>query len=84
MPIHIGDEVSSLSAILLDEEYYKFLVENRVSAGGVAVLSVEGLIPFKAKAWLDLSAKRADGKAVPRQSDTSETIASSVGEFSHT
>lgn len=47
MPIHIGEEVSSLSAILLDEEYYKLLVENRVSAGGVAVLSVEGLIPSK-------------------------------------
>lgn len=43
MPIHIDDEVSSLSAILLDEEYYKLLVENRVSAGGVAVLSVEAL-----------------------------------------
>lgn len=28
MPIHIGDEVSSLSAILLDEEYYKLLMEN--------------------------------------------------------
>lgn len=26
MPIHIDDEVSSLSAILLDEEYYKLLV----------------------------------------------------------
>lgn len=68
MPIHIDDEVSSLSAILLDEEYYRLLVENRVSAGGVAVLSVEGLIPFKAKAWLDLSAKRADGKAVDEKS----------------
>lgn len=55
MPIHIDDEVSSLSAILLDEEYYRLLVENRTSAGGVAVLSVEGLIPFKAKAWLDLA-----------------------------
>lgn len=68
MPIHIDDEVSSLSAILLDEEYYKLLVENRATAGGVAVLSVEGLIPFKAKAWLDLSAKRADGQAVDEKS----------------
>lgn len=59
MPIHINDEVSSLSAILLDEEYFRLLVENRTSANGVAVLSIEGLIPFKAKAWLDLSARRA-------------------------
>lgn len=68
MPIHIDDEVSSLSAILLDDEYYRLLVENRTSAGGVAVLSVEGLIPFKAKAWLDLSARRADGQAVDEKS----------------
>ena len=62
------DEVSSLSAILLDEEYYRLLVENRASASGVAVLSVEGLIPFKAKAWLDLSARRAGGQAVDEKS----------------
>lgn len=68
MPIHIDDEVSSLSAILLDEEYYRLLVENRTSASGVAVLSVEGLIPFKAKAWLDLSARRAGGQAVDEKS----------------
>ncbi len=68
MPIHIDDEVSSLSAILLDEEYYRLLVENRTSAGGAAVLSVEGLIPFKAKAWLDLSARRAGGQAVDEKS----------------
>ena len=63
MPIHIDDEVSSLSAILLDEEYYRLLIENRTSAGGGA-LSVEGLIPFKAKAWLDLSARQAGRQAV--------------------
>lgn len=68
MPIHIDDEVSSLSAILLDEEYYRLLVENRASAGGIAVLAVEGLIPFKAKAWLDLSAKRTNGQAVDEKS----------------
>ena len=68
MPIHIDDEVSSLSAILLDDEYYRLLVENRASASGVAVLSVEGLIPFKAKAWLDLLARRADGQTVDEKS----------------
>ena len=35
-----------------------------VLIGGVAVLSVEGLIPFKAKAWLDLSARQAGRQAV--------------------
>lgn len=67
-PIHIDDEVSSLSAILLDEEYYRLLVDNRTSTGGIAVLSAEGLIPFKAKAWLDLSARRADGQGIDEKS----------------
>lgn len=67
-PIHIDDEVSSLSAILLDEEYHRLLVDNRTSTGGIAVLSAEGLIPFKAKAWLDLSARRADGQGIDEKS----------------
>lgn len=67
-PIHIDDEASSLSAILLDEEYYRLLIDNRTSADGIAILSVEGLIPFKAKAWLDLSARRADGQTVDEKS----------------
>ena len=29
-PIHIDDSVSSLSAILLDDEYYKALMDGRV------------------------------------------------------
>ena len=67
-PIHIDDEVSSLSAILLDEDYYRLLVDNRTLVDGVAVLSVEGLIPFKAKAWLDLSERRAAGQGVDEKS----------------
>ena len=78
MPIHIDDEVSSLSAILLDEEYYRLLVENRTSAGGVAVLSVEGLIPFKAKAWLDLSERRAAGQGVDEKASRSTATTSAA------
>lgn len=43
MPIHIDDEVSSLSAILLDDEYYRLLVENRASAGGERPAMSEGV-----------------------------------------
>lgn len=43
MPIHIDDEVSSLSAILLDEENYRLLVENRTSASGVAAEAVDAV-----------------------------------------
>ena len=49
-PIHIDDSVSSLSAILLDDEYYKALLEGKVVRNGLSVLRPEYLILFKAKA----------------------------------
>ena len=52
-PIPIDDEISSLSAILLDDEYYEFLRTGVTVLEGIPVLSASHLIPFKAKAWLD-------------------------------
>lgn len=56
-PIHIDDEVSSLSAILLNDAYYQALLAGRDVVNGLSVLRPEWLIPFKAKAWLDLRTK---------------------------
>lgn len=67
-PIHIDDEVSSLSAILLDEDYYQLLSNGKILVDGISVLSVEGLIPFKAKAWLDLSQRKESGQSVDEKS----------------
>lgn len=67
-PIHIDDEVSSLSAILLDEDYYRLLSSGKLLIDGTSVLSVEGLIPFKAKAWLDLKQRKSDGRPVDEKS----------------
>ena len=67
-PIHIDDEVSSLSAILLDEDYYRLLNNCKLLVNGTSVLSVEGLIPFKAKAWLDLKQRKSDGHPVDEKS----------------
>lgn len=61
MPIPVGEDVSSLSAILLEQGYYEFLHEHKQEIGGVSVVSEIGLIPLKAKAWLDLSQRKADG-----------------------
>ena len=63
-PIHVGDDVSSLSAILLNEDYYKILLKGKVVVQGISVLRPEYLILFKAKAYLDLSAKRMSGANV--------------------
>jgi len=56
-PIHIDDSVSSLSAILLNDAYYSALVNGRKMIMGISVLQPELIIPFKAKAWLDLRNK---------------------------
>ena len=63
-PLPINDEVSSLSAILLSDEYYNFLLSGATISGGISVLGVAHLIPFKAKAWLDLTERRAKGEQV--------------------
>ena len=53
-PIHIDDSVSSLSAILLNDAYYQALMDGRENMRGIS----EWIIPFKAKAWLDLREKK--------------------------
>lgn len=57
-PIHIDDSVSSLSAILLNDAYYQALLEGREVMMGISILKPEWIIPFKAKAWLDLREKQ--------------------------
>ena len=61
-PIHIDDEVSSLSAILLDKDYYSLLLSGKVVVQGLSVLRPEYLLLFKAKAFLDLSTRKANGE----------------------
>lgn len=63
-PIHIDDTVSSLSAILLDDDYYNMLLEGQSVAKGLSVLRPEYLILFKAKAYLDLKQRKENGETV--------------------
>ena len=63
-PLPIDEEISSLSAILLNDEYYDFLKNGRVRVTGVTILDTLYLIPFKAKAWIDLSDRKASGETV--------------------
>jgi len=64
MPLPVDDEVSSLSAILLDDDYYNFLRTGVTTADGIPVIGATHLIPFKAKAWLDLTERKAKGGQV--------------------
>jgi hypothetical protein len=62
--IHADDGASSLSAILMDADYYALVQTGRRIIDGVSILNAENLIPLKAKAWLDLSKRKSDGKTV--------------------
>ena len=63
-PLHISDEVSSLSAIMLNDDYYGFMMSGRKVVDGVGVLRAEHLIPFKMRAWLDLCRRKGEGEHV--------------------
>jgi len=63
-PLHLGDEVSSLSAILLNNDYYQLLLTGREVVSEITILPVIYLLLFKAKAWLDLTARKASGQSI--------------------
>ena len=58
------EEVSSLSAILLDESYYKFLHTGKRDLDGLSVIDPERIIPLKARVWLDLTERNEQRIAV--------------------
>ena len=63
-PLPMDEDISSLSAILLDDDYYEFLKQGKVTVDGVTVLDAAYLIPFKAKAWMNLTDRKAAGEHV--------------------
>ena len=69
-PIHISDTISSLSAILLNDEYYHFLTGGLTIIDGVQILNYTHIIPFKAKAWSDLKDRKSRGEQVDSKNIT--------------
>lgn len=63
-PLPISEDISSLSAILLDDAYYELLRNGRTEVNGITILDAESLILFKAKAWLDLTARKESGEKI--------------------
>lgn len=57
-PVPFEQQVESLSAILLDKDYYAFLHGHTRLLSGVHVVTEKALIPLKARAWLDLVARK--------------------------
>lgn len=63
-PLHFADDISSLSAILLDDDYYNFMHQGIIEVQGVSTLNAACLIPFKAKAYLDLQLRKSEGYSI--------------------
>ncbi|MGI6321844.1 MAG: hypothetical protein ACOXZO_00770 [Bacteroidales bacterium] len=63
-PIPVEDDLSSLSAILLDGDYYNYTISNCTLTNGINCASPDSLICLKAKAFLDLNERRKAGEAI--------------------
>ena len=64
VPINVEDERVSLSAILMNDEYYRLVLNNRKTVDGLPVVTATALIPLKAHAWSDLTKRKAAGEPV--------------------
>ncbi|MBL0031030.1 MAG: hypothetical protein IPP27_02205 [Bacteroidetes bacterium] len=60
-PIPVEEGVSSLSAILMNEDYYKYVIDNSILENGIHRAKTEALICLKAKAYLEITARIAEG-----------------------
>lgn len=66
-PIHVGDNISSLSAILMNDDYYDYTVKHSTVIDGLHLASVDSLVCLKAKAYLDLDEKRESGTHIDKR-----------------
>jgi hypothetical protein len=57
-PIPVGEDISSLSAILLDEEYYNQTIENSIVEDGIRIANPLSLLCLKVKAFLNLTEEK--------------------------
>ena len=60
-PIPVEENLSSLSAILLDDDYYNFILTHSIELENLHLATVECLICFKAKAFLDMRTLKEAG-----------------------
>ena len=63
-PLPTEEDTSSLSAILLDNDYYDFIRAGRQEIDGLPMVGVAQLIALKARAWLDLTEWATRGEEI--------------------
>lgn len=68
-PIPVSELMTSLSAILLDDNYYHFIHAGKLEINGLPTIGATHLIPLKAKAWLELTTKRFANEVAVNEKD---------------
>lgn len=63
-PLPIGDDISSLSAIIMEDDFYNFTITHSRLTDGIRHADPAALVALKAKAYLNLIADRQSGKHV--------------------
>jgi hypothetical protein len=63
-PIPVDTEISSLSAILMDDDYYNFTIQHSQLDKGIHLANTEALIALKAKAFLDYKTRKENGEKI--------------------
>jgi hypothetical protein len=63
-PLPTEEDSSSLSAILLDNNYYDFIRAGRQEMDGIPMVGAAQLIALKARAWLDLTERERRGEQI--------------------
>lgn len=63
-PIPTDSDLSSLSAILLDDAYYHYTIEHSIIVEEVHIANIESLVALKCKAYLEMNRSKALGEQV--------------------
>lgn len=63
-PLIVGEDVSSLSAIIMDDDYYRYTIDNSRLSDGIRHAEPVALVALKTRAYLNLMAARSEGRQV--------------------
>ena len=63
-PVPVDTEIPSLSAILMDDDYYNFTIQHSQLDNGIHLANTEALIGLKAKAFLDYKTRKEKGEKI--------------------
>ena len=85
-PIETGDGISNLSAILLDDNVYEYIISSRTSLNGISTVTLECILGLKCVAWMgnkELFESETDGITeftVRKHMQDIITISNTIGE----